>query len=73
MSTKSTKHLPKFYLHFTYKYQQCKHTVAKKNIAWKDKCTVFMHYVLFLLIPQFSVVLIFDFFLEILCEPAGPK
>ena len=23
MSTKSTKHLPKFYLHFTYKYQQC--------------------------------------------------
>jgi hypothetical protein len=23
MSTKGTKHLPKFYLHFTYKYQQC--------------------------------------------------
>ena len=27
MSTKSTKHLPKFYLHFTYKYQHC----SRKN------------------------------------------
>jgi hypothetical protein len=23
MSTKGTKHFPTFYLHFTYKYQQC--------------------------------------------------
>ena len=24
MSTKGTKHFPTFYLHFTYKYQQCR-------------------------------------------------
>ena len=33
MSTKSTKHLPKFYLHFTYKYQQC---VLSGNICYQE-------------------------------------
>ena len=31
MCTEGTKHLPKFYLHFTLKYQQCGYTVRSKN------------------------------------------
>ena len=37
MSTKGTKHLPKFYLHFTYKYQQCMDAMTFSRYTWDEK------------------------------------
>ena len=44
MSTKGTKHFPKFYLHFTYKYQQCgakcskKLSIPRNRVFQRAKC-----------------------------------
>ena len=48
MSTKGTKHLPTFYLHFTYKYQKCVHVVERfMSFNWNPQSCSFNQVVLF--------------------------